>query len=89
VPAFALLLADPGRRRRLLAAIPLAVLFYSRLPWWSGGHTNRSAGVPEALWRTANLSFTIATVLLIVVLPLKSLTQVPTSWARGDMGRTR
>ncbi|MDQ1709036.1 MAG: hypothetical protein QOG49_421, partial [Frankiaceae bacterium] len=68
---------------------PIAVLFYSRLPWWSGAHTNHSAGVPEALYRTANLSFTIATVLLIVALPLKSLSQLPTTWARGDLGRTR
>jgi alpha-1,2-mannosyltransferase len=83
VPAFALLVADPGNRRRLAAAIVLAALFYSRLPWWAAAALRHKHGPVVVYWRTLNTSFTIATVVLILTLPLKSFSGLPRSWARG------
>jgi alpha-1,2-mannosyltransferase len=83
VPAFAVLVADPGRIRRLLSAAVLAALFYSRLPWWSAGVAGRTNGVVEGFWRMVNISFTLATIALILTLPLKSLAGLPRSRARG------
>lgn len=83
VPVFAVLLADPGRPRRLPAAAALAGVFYSRLPWWSASEGRAASGVAVAWWRMLNLSFTIATLVVVVALPLKSLSRLPRSWSRG------
>ncbi|MEP7055692.1 MAG: glycosyltransferase 87 family protein [Actinomycetota bacterium] len=83
VPAFAVLLADPVGTRRLLSAAGLAVVFYSRLPWWAAGLAKRSSGVAQEFWRIGDISFTIVTVMVILALPLKSLSQLPRSWPRG------
>lgn len=83
VPALALLLADPARPRRLLAAGAVAALFYTRLPWWSAGILVRTQGVADIWWRTLNVSFSIVTLMLILALPLKSLAELPRSWSRG------
>lgn len=84
VPAFAVLLADPGYPRRLLSAAGLALLFYSRIPWWSASILKRSGGGPiQGWWWTLTLSFSIATVIAIFAFPLKSLSQLPRTWTRG------
>lgn len=83
VPAFAVLVADPTRSRRLVAALALAAVFYSRFAWSAGSVLRRTDGVAVIGWRTLNLSFTIALLVIIVALPLKSLAQLPRSWLRG------
>jgi alpha-1,2-mannosyltransferase len=60
VPAFAVLVADPGRRLRLASAVALGALFYTRVPWWSAGPLRREEGIVDIWFRTWNLSFTIA-----------------------------
>ncbi|MEO6715351.1 MAG: glycosyltransferase 87 family protein [Mycobacteriales bacterium] len=80
VPAFALLLADPWRPRRLLAAAAAGALFYTRIPWTAARLLRSTEGIADAWWRTLNLSFTIAVLILVVALPLKSLTQLSRPW---------
>lgn len=80
VPAFAVLLADPWRPRRVVGTAVAAALFYTRIPWMSARLLRSTAGLADVWWRTFNLSFTIVTLILIVTLPLKSLTRISGPW---------
>ena len=82
VPAFAVLLAEPTRRR-LATAVGLAALFYTRAPWWGARMVARTGGLPELLWRLLNMSFTIVTLIAIVVLPLEPMSHLSRSSSRG------
>jgi alpha-1,2-mannosyltransferase len=82
VPAFALLLADPWRPRRVLGAAAAAAVFYTRLPWTGARLLKTAEGLADVPWRIANLSFSILTLILIVTLPLVSLTHISRPWGR-------
>ena len=70
VGALALLVADPTRTRRLLAAVLLAGWFYTRIPWWTSKPARLTDWPLRIIFRLTNQSFTWLVVALVLTVPL-------------------
>jgi alpha-1,2-mannosyltransferase len=75
IGALALLVADPTRTRRVVAAVLLAGWFYTRIPWWTAKPARLTDWPVKTFFRFTNQSFTWLVVALVLLVPLAVLTR--------------